>query len=114
MIAPPEDPFEESHPDFKDRQSHRTSISTRTTLTQQNWQSAEVFVRDLSTRGFMAECSEPVAIGSYVTLDLPGLGPVRAQVRWQIGSRMGGKFLHPVALDRCEWVAVKAAEAEPA
>ena len=35
-------------------------------------------VRDLSTAGFMAECLRPVLIGSYVSLDLPGVGPVHA------------------------------------
>ena len=46
----------------------------------------EVKVRDVSTCGFMAECAEPVRIGSYVSLDVPGIGPVHAQVRWQIGA----------------------------
>ena len=53
----------------------------------------------------MAECAEPVRIGSYVSLDVPGIGPVQAQVRWQIGVRMGGMFLDPISLARCEWTA---------
>jgi hypothetical protein len=65
-------------------------------------------VRNVSTGGFMAECPEPIRIGSYVALDVPGLGPVHAQIRWQIGGRMGGMFLDPISLDRCEWTAVKA------
>jgi hypothetical protein len=56
----------------------------------------------------MAECASPVQIGSYVSLDVPGVGPVRAQVRWQIGGRMGGMFLDPISLNRCEWTAIKA------
>ena len=56
----------------------------------------------------MAECAEPVRIGSYVSLDVPGIGPVHAQVRWQIGARMGGMFLDPISLARCEWTAAKA------
>jgi hypothetical protein len=56
----------------------------------------------------MAECAEPVRIGSYVTLDVPGIGPVQAQIRWQIGIRMGGMFLDPISLARCEWTAEKA------
>lgn len=68
----------------------------------------EVIVRNVSTGGFMAECPEPIRIGSYVALDVPGLGPVHAQIRWQIGGRMGGMFLDPISLDRCEWTAVKA------
>jgi hypothetical protein len=30
---------------------------------------------------------------------------VNAQVRWQVGGRMGGKFLDPISLLRCEWTA---------
>jgi hypothetical protein len=68
----------------------------------------EVKVHNLSSAGFMAECAQPVLIGSYVTLDVPGIGAVQAQVRWQIGSQMGGMFLDPISLARCEWTAAKA------
>jgi hypothetical protein len=71
----------------------------------------EVKVRDVSTRGFMAECDEAVEIGSHVTLDVAGIGPVSAQVRWQIGSCMGGMFLDPISLAECEWTAVRAESA---
>jgi hypothetical protein len=68
----------------------------------------EVTVCDVSQCGFMAECGDPVQIGSYVSLDVPGIGTVRAQVRWQLGGKMGGMFLDPISLNRCEWTAVKA------
>ena len=83
-------------------------------LTPQNLYEVEVKVRNLSPCGFMAECAEPVRIGSYVSLDVPGIGPVHAQVRWQIGARMGGMFLDPISLGRCEWTAVKAPKNEAA
>ena len=67
----------------------------------------EVTVCDVSQCGFMAECAEAVAIGSHVTLEVPGLGPVHAQVRWQIGGKMGGRFLDPIRLTECEWTAVR-------
>jgi hypothetical protein len=28
-------------------------------------------------------------------------------VRWQIGARMGGMFLDPISLNRCEWTAIQ-------
>lgn len=93
---------------YKLRRSGRTPVAGRTSLRSQNWYSIEVSVRDVSTTGFMAECPEPVRIGSYVSLDVPGLGPVNAQVRWQLGERMGGMFLDPISLNRCEWTAVPA------
>ena len=100
-------------PGFKDRRSDRKALSTKTRLTQQNWYTVEVEICDVSSTGFMAECAENVSIGSYVTLEVPGLGPVRAQVRWQVGNRMGGMFLDPIRLSRCEWTAVKRDENAP-
>jgi hypothetical protein len=79
-----------------------------TQMRHQHWYSVDVKVCDVSTSGFMAECADPVRIGSYVSLDVPGIGPVHAQVRWQIGGRMGGMFLDPISLNRCEWTATPA------
>lgn len=93
---------------YKPRKSGRTPVAGRTQLRAQSWYSVEVTVRDVSTTGFNAQCPEPVLIGSYVSLDVPGIGPVNAQVRWQLGERMGGRFLDPISLHRCEWTAVAA------
>jgi hypothetical protein len=98
-------------PGFVPRRSVRSDMGGPTELTPQNLYKIEVNVRNMSSCGFMAECAEPVRIGSYVSLDVPGIGPVHAQVRWQIGVRMGGMFLDPISLSRCEWNAVKAEEA---
>jgi hypothetical protein len=93
---------------YKPRRSGRTPVTGRTQLRAQSWYSIEVTVCDVSTGGFMAQCSEPVRIGSYVSLDVPGVGLVNAQVRWQLGDRMGGRFIDPISLHRCEWTAVPA------
>jgi hypothetical protein len=93
---------------FKERQAERTSASRRGHLRHQNWYNLEILIENVSTGGFMAECSEPVSIGSYVSLDVPGIGPVHAQVRWQLGARMGGMFLNPISQSQCEWIATRA------
>ncbi|HEX9964081.1 MAG TPA: PilZ domain-containing protein [Allosphingosinicella sp.] len=90
---------------FKPRNSGRTPVEGRTRLRAQSWYSIEVTVCDVSTTGFNAQCPETVRIGSYVSLDVPGIGPVNAQVRWQLGERMGGQFLDPISLNRCDWTA---------
>ena len=92
---------------YQPRRVARVAVEGSSKLRPQHLYSVEIRVRDVSTCGFMAECAEPVKIGSYVSLDVPGVGPVHAQVRWQVGPRMGGKFLDPISLGRCEWVAVK-------
>jgi hypothetical protein len=101
----------EQTPGFKSRRTPRVAVDHKANLSPQNLYHVEVKVRDVSAAGFMAECSAPVRIGSYVALDIPGIGPVRAQVRWQIGMTMGGMFLDPISLARCEWTAQKAKEA---
>ena len=83
-------------------------------MRSQQWYRIEVKVRNVSTCGFMAECAAPVPIGSYVTLDVPGIGAVQAQVRWQLGVTMGGMFLDPISLVRCEWTAIKTPPPGPA
>jgi hypothetical protein len=102
-------PSEEEQPGFQRRRTERVALGgAATKLNPDNLYAVEVTVRNLSPAGFMAECAEPVRIGSYVTLDVPGIGPVQAQIRWQIGIRMGGMFLDPISLARCEWTAEKA------
>ncbi len=92
---------------FQPRRSVRIKLTEVARLRGYGAQAVDVTVCDLSTAGFMAECLRPVLIGSYVSLDLPGIGPVHAQVRWQLGGRLGAKFLDPVSIYRCDWMAVK-------
>jgi hypothetical protein len=91
---------------FQSRRAARIPVGDHAaSLNPGNVYAVEIKVRNVSSAGFMAECAEPVRIGSYVSLDVPGIGPVEAQVRWQIGARMGGMFLDPISLGRCEWTA---------
>lgn len=93
---------------YKARRSERVLVDSAATLRHPHWYNVEVTICDVSQCGFMAECAEPMEIGSYVSLDVPGIGPVHAQVRWQIGRRLGGMFLDPISLNRCEWTAEEA------
>jgi hypothetical protein len=102
-------PSDEELPGFQRRRTGRVPVDAGTTkLSPNQLYAVEVKVENLSSAGFMAECAESVRIGTYVILDVPGIGPVQAQVRWQIGMKMGGMFLNPVSLTRCEWTAEKA------
>ena len=102
-------PTETELPGFQSRRSERVAVdSEAANLNPDNLYVVEIKVENLSSAGFMAECAEPVRIGSYVSLDVPGIGPVKAQVRWQIGLKMGGMFLDPISLAHCEWTAEKA------
>ena len=99
---------EEAH-GFQTRRAERVEIDGEAVnLNPDQVYAVEIKVENLSSAGFMADCPTPVLIGSYVSLDVPGIGPVQAQVRWQIGSKMGGMFLDPISIARCEWTAEKA------
>jgi hypothetical protein len=103
------DSHDDRPPGFQSRRAARVAVGgAEASLNPDRVYAVEIKVRDISTAGFMAECAEPVRIGSYVSLDIPGIGQVQAQVRWQIGARMGGMFLDPISLAQCEWTAVKA------
>lgn len=105
-------PSDDEEPGFRRRRVARVTVDGGSAkLNPDKLYAVEVRIRNLSPAGFMAECAEPVRIGSYVTLDVPGIGPVQAQIRWQIGAKMGGMFLDPVSLARCEWTAEKAESA---
>jgi len=98
-------PEQDQTPGFMPRRTGRVVVDGTASLTPHDRYNVEVKVQNVSSAGFMAECAEPVRIGSYVSLEVPGIGPVEAQVRWQIGRRMGGMFLDPITLARCEWTA---------
>jgi len=99
---------EEAH-GFQTRRAERVRLEGEAaSLNPEQVYAVEIKVENLSPCGFMAECQTPVLIGSYVSLDVPGIGAVQAQVRWQIGSKMGGMFLDPISLSHCEWTAEKA------
>lgn len=96
-------------PGFQVRRSDRVNLEGEAaSLNPDQVYAVEVMIENLSPAGFMADCLEPVLIGSYVSLDVPGVGRVQAQVRWQVGTKMGGMFLDPISLARCEWTADKA------
>jgi hypothetical protein len=48
---------------------------------------------NLSDGGFMAECEEKLPLGSHIAIEIPGRGPVMAEVRWALGWRFGAMIL---------------------
>jgi len=104
----PSSPDLDPEVDFKVRRNARRPVGAAARLGDRAEYHIEVNVQNVSSCGFMAECATAVPIGSYVKLDVPGVGSVDAQVRWQIGTRMGGMFLDPISLGHCKWTAERA------
>ena len=61
---------------------------------------APAHVVDLSERGFGAKSWALMRIGSEIKVGLPGVGIVRAQVRWALGGVFGARFLPRLEADQ--------------
>ena len=85
------------------RQSKRHPLDAETRLRPNSWSSLQVRMLDLSASGFRAECDARVQPGGSVTLDVPGIGSVEAQVEWQRANQFGARFFAPIELRLCQW-----------
>lgn len=54
---------------------------------------------NLSKRGFGAASAVAVLIGTQISVELPLMGIVRAEVRWGLGNRFGAIFAQPLEPD---------------
>jgi hypothetical protein len=63
---------------------------------------APAHVVDLSERGFGAKSWALMRIGSEISVRLPGVGTVRAQVRWALGGVFGARFLPRLDAEQME------------
>lgn len=85
------------------RRSERHMLDAETRLRPNSWSSLQIRMLDLSASGFRAECEAKVKPGGSVSLDVPGIGSVDAQVEWQRGDQFGARFFAPIDLKRCQW-----------
>ncbi|MEA3065566.1 MAG: hypothetical protein QOJ27_2018 [Sphingomonadales bacterium] len=85
------------------RRSERLPLDAEARLRPNSWSSLQIRMLDLSESGFRAECEARVQPGGSVSLDVPGIGAVEAQVEWQRGSQFGARFFAPIELKRCQW-----------
>lgn len=85
------------------RRAERRAVDAPARLRPNSWSSLEVQMLDLSEVGFRAACEARMQVGGCVTLDVPGIGAVDAQVEWQRSGEFGARFLIELDLDRCGW-----------
>ena len=85
------------------RRSERLPVDAETRLRPNSWSSLQIKMLDLSASGFRAECEARVKPGGSVSLDVPGIGSVDAQVEWQRGDQFGARFFAPIDLKSCQW-----------
>lgn len=82
------------------RRSERVAVNEAVRLHPNAWSSLEVRVLDCSETGFRAQCEAKVTVGLFVTLEVPGLGPVKAAVSWRRGNQFGARFDQPIDLSQ--------------
>ena len=85
------------------RLSDRVKVDAETRLRPNGWSSLEIRMLDLSENGFRAAAEARLPRGGCVSIDIPGLGAVDAQVEWQKDGQFGARFLSPIELGRCGW-----------
>ena len=87
----------------RERRAERLAVDEATRLKPNDWSSTEVRMVDLSPLGFRASCEARILPGSCVSLDIPGIGEVLAQVEWRRENEFGARFITPIVLAACRW-----------
>jgi hypothetical protein len=85
------------------RQAERLPLDAEARLRPNNWSSLQIRMLDLSSSGFRAQCDARVQRGGCVSLDIPGIGAVEAQVEWQRADQFGARFFVPIEVQACQW-----------
>lgn len=93
------------------RRAERLALDEAARMRPNDWSSLEIHMHDLSELGFRGACDARLQRGGCVTLEVPGVGPVEAQVEWQRGNQFGARFLLPINLEACQWTLAERHEA---
>ena len=94
---------DDRHGSNSGRKAERLPLDAEARLRPNDWSSLQVRMLDLSASGFRAECEARVQPGGSVSLDIPGIGAVEAQVEWQRGDQFGARFYAPIEIKSCQW-----------
>jgi hypothetical protein len=92
------------------RKSDRKAVDETARLHPNAWSSVEVRLIDCSATGFRAQSEARVNNCDEVMLEVPGIGPAKAYVRWVRGEEFGAHFVEPIAIERAQLVPAAAAK----
>jgi hypothetical protein len=90
------------------RKAPRRDLGRPARLKPNDWSSIEVEVVNFSTDGFRARCEAVLRIGSYVSIQIPGIGSVQAKIVWNKAGEFGAKFVQPIDPRYCGWFGAEA------
>lgn len=91
--------------DFDRRKRARTAIEASTRVHPNEWCSVEARLIDVSQDGFRAAGELFLRVGSFMAVEVAGIGRVQAKVIWSHGGQFGAKFIAPIDLRHCDWCA---------
>lgn len=81
-----------------ERSEPRQDVLHRTRAIGADGRERAITVVNVSPRGFMARCDDVHADGDRITLILPRVGQVAAEVRWALGGRIGCRLERMIGL----------------
>ena len=81
-----------------DRREPRQDVLYRTRVTVPGREVRPLMLVNISPRGFMARTDDAYAPGDRLTVELPGIRPVGAVVRWSLGGRIGCQLDRSIGL----------------
>jgi hypothetical protein len=84
------------------RKAERKAQDQSVRLHPNDWCTVEARLLDCSAEGFRAAADVRLAKRGEVTLEVPGLGPVRAFVIWVRGQEFGAQFIEPIPVERAD------------
>ena len=79
-------------PAFDRRGAAREEVFYRTRATSQAGDAVQLQIVNVSACGFMARCEAELTAGESISVRLPVIGDVSAEVRWSLGGRIGCQF----------------------
>jgi hypothetical protein len=80
------------------RQSERDEVFYRTRASTPGLGSFPVQVVNISANGFMVRAEAELPVGQPLSIRLPVIGEVKAEVRWSLGGRIGCQFARMIDL----------------
>jgi hypothetical protein len=97
LVGPPITSDDHDTARHEDRRSEpRQSMALAGTIRRVGGPDIKIIVRNLSTRGMMAECPVSFSRGESIEIALPGIGAVTGLIAWTAGGRAGISFSAPV------------------
>lgn len=96
-----------SEPRYKDRVHPRCDLKLKTQLELDDGRAVDFQMSNISQSGFGGHSIEQAPIGSEVEVVLPTIGPLPAQVVWQIGTSIGARLSSELTVQQILAVALE-------